>query len=102
MAWTETVAYVFPSPTSGVAAFVSKIYRVKHFQANIEHKKLLKGGKNADPFVVATAALQDPVGTVVTLERDKPNAVRIPNICRYFGIPFFNLEQFMEQEDWVF
>jgi hypothetical protein len=102
MGWAETVSYVFPSPTRDVASFVSEIYSVTHFQANIERKKLLKGGKNADPFVVATAASQVPVGTVVTLERHRPNAVRIPNICQHFRIPCLNLEQFMEQEEWVF
>lgn len=100
--WTETVPNLFSSPTRDVGSFVSTIYSVTHFQDNIERKKLLKGGLNADPFVVATAALQDPVGTVVTLERHKPNAVRIPNLCEYFDIPCLNLEGFMGEEGWVF
>jgi hypothetical protein len=54
--WTDTVAHLFPAPTESVAGFVRTIYGVAHFQANVEQRKLLKGGKNADPFVVSTAA----------------------------------------------
>jgi hypothetical protein len=43
---------------------VTKIFAVKHFQHNIEQKKLYKGGYNADAFVVAKAAVIE--GTVVT------------------------------------
>lgn len=100
--WTEKVPHLFSSPSRDVAEFVIRIYSVTHFQGNIERKKLLKGGLNADPFVVATAAAQVPVGTVVTLERRKPNAVRIPNLCEHFQLPCMNLEEFMEQEGWVF
>lgn len=63
--WTDTVAHLFPAPTESVAGFVRTIYGVAHFQANVEQRKLLKGGKNADPFVVSTAASLDPRGTVV-------------------------------------
>jgi hypothetical protein len=31
---------------------------VRHFQQNIEQQKLLKGGKNAEPFVIARAAVE--------------------------------------------
>ena len=46
-----------------------------------ERKKIQKGGLNADPFVIAKAAVNDAM--VVTLETEKPNAVRIPNICEH-------------------
>ncbi len=39
---------------------------------------------------------------VVTLERLKPNAVKIPNICEHFKIAYLDLERFMEKEGWVF
>jgi hypothetical protein len=41
-------------------------------------------------------------GTVVTMEKLKPNAVKIPNICDHFKIPFLDLEGFMVSEGWVF
>ena len=38
---------------------MTRIYQVDRFQQNIEVKKLLKGGKNADPFVIARAAITE-------------------------------------------
>ena len=98
--WAATNIHLFPSPTADEAIFVGSIYKVTHFQANIEQKKLLKGGKNADPFVIAKAATLS--ASVITLEADKPKAAKIPNICQHFGIPCLNLEEFMKEEGWVF
>ena len=71
-----------------------------HLQANIEKQKLYKGGRNADAFVVARAFASG--GTVVTAEHLKPNAAKVPNICKHFGIPCLDLEGFMESEGWEF
>ena len=60
----------------------------------------LKGGKNADPFVIAKAAVIG--GTVVTMESEKPNSAKIPNICKHFEVPCVTLEAFMENEGWEF
>lgn len=98
--WAKTNAALFTTPDAMEAAFVAQIYSVAHFQANIEKQKLIRGGRNADAFVVARAHAIG--GTVVTMERLKPNAVKIPNICNHFKIPFLDLEGFMEQEGWVF
>lgn len=100
--WANQHVDVFHTPTAEVAGFLRQIYDVRHFQANIEQKKLLKGGKNADPFLIATAAVHNPPATVVTLEAEKPGAAKIPNICRHFGIPCVDLEGFMEAEEWIF
>jgi hypothetical protein len=85
-------------PSSAIADFW--IYAVRHFQQNIEQQKILKGGKNADAFVIAKAGVER--GTVVTMEVLKPNAAKIPNICEHFSIPCLSLEKFMEEEDWQF
>lgn len=98
--WAKNNAKLFATPDAKEAAFVAKIYSVAHFQANIEKQKLIRGGRNADAFIVARAYAVG--GTVVTMERLKPNAVKIPNICDYFGVPFLDLEGFMEKEGWVF
>jgi hypothetical protein len=63
--WADDHKPLFPIPTANEAAFVAKIYGVQHFQRNIEQQKLLKGGRNADPFVIAKAATDG--GTVVTM-----------------------------------
>jgi Domain of unknown function (DUF4411) len=39
---------------------------------------------------------------VVTIEVLKPNAAKIPNISQHFGVSCLNLEQFMEEEGWIF
>lgn len=98
--WAKGNKEIFASPTAEQGAFVAEIYKVTHFQQNIETKKFFKGGRNADPFVIARAAVED--ATVVTLEKMTPNAAKIPNICRHFGVDCMNLEEFMAAEDWRF
>jgi Domain of unknown function (DUF4411) len=98
--WAKQHQELFTVPTAAEGAFVAQIYAVERFQQNIEQQKILKGGKNADAFVVAKAAVAG--GTVVTMELLKPNAVRIPNVCSYFKVPCLSLEEFMEKEGWQF
>jgi hypothetical protein len=98
--WAAQNPGLFATPTAPEGAFVTKIYSVAHFQQNIEQQKILKGGKNADPFVIARAASEDR--TVVTMEIFKPKAVKIPNICRHFGVRCLSLQEFMEAENWKF
>jgi hypothetical protein len=98
--WAKTNEKLFTTPGAKEGAFVGQIYSVAHFQANIEKQKLFKGGRNADAFIVARAYAIE--GTVVTMERLKPNAVKVPNICQYFKVPYLDLEGFMESEGWEF
>lgn len=98
--WAATQQHLFPPPNAAEATFVGQIFAVPHFLQIVERRKLLKGGLNADPFIVARA--QAIGGTVVTLEGEPHNGAKIPNICRHFGIPCISLEGFMEAEDWTF
>jgi hypothetical protein len=98
--WVEANQALFATPTADEGAFVAKIYAVQHFQQNLEQQKLLKGGRNADAFIIARAAVEDR--SVVTMEVFKANAAKIPNICRHFGIVCLTLEEFMEAEGWEF
>lgn len=98
--WAENNQELFSVPSAAEGAFVANIYAVPHFQQNIEQQKLLKGGRNADPFIIARAATEGK--TVVTMEMLKPNAAKIPNICQHFSIPCMTLEEFMEAEGWQF
>ncbi|ALR03543.1 DUF4411 family protein [Xylella fastidiosa] len=98
--WAKVNKNLFAIPNAEECAFVTEIYSVAHFQANIERQKFYKGGQNADAFITARAyAIK---GKVVTMERLKPNAVKIPNICEHFNIPCLDLEGFMESEGWEF
>ncbi|MEZ5578789.1 MAG: DUF4411 family protein [Candidatus Competibacteraceae bacterium] len=71
-----------------------------HFQSNMERQKLIRGGRNADPFLIARAAATS--STVLTMEKPKQTYAKIPNICQHFSIPCVDLEQFMETEGWIF
>ena len=98
--WADAHEDLFAMPTGPEASFVAKIYSVPHFQQNIEQQKLLKGGRNADPFVIARAAVEQR--TVVTVEVLKPNAAKIPNICQHFGVKCLTLQGFMKEQNWIF
>ena len=98
--WAKANKEIFTTPTAEEGAFVGSIYSVAHFQANIEQQKILKGGKNADPFVIAKAAVSGL--HVVTLEKLKPNAAKVPNICQHFDVSCLSLEAFMQKEGWKF
>jgi Domain of unknown function (DUF4411) len=100
LVWAKKNRELFATPTPEEGAFVTRIYAVRHFQQNIEQKKLLRGGKVADPFVIARAACENR--TVVTTEVKRPNAVKIPNICEHFGVDCMSLAEFMEAENWTF
>lgn len=98
--WAANNHALFPALTAAEGSMVAQIYAVQHFQQNIEQQKLLKGGRNADPFVIARAMVDKR--TVVTMELLKPNAAKIPNICQHFHVPCLSLEEFMEAEGWQF
>ena len=98
--WSKQNDKMFHITTAEEAEFIKGIYKIEHFQQNIEQQKMYKGGFNADPFIIAKAAIIS--AQVVTDEREKPNAVKIPNICKHFSIPCMNFEEFMEAENWSF
>lgn len=98
--WLKENKSIFPSPDATEGAFVTKIFTEPHFLQVIELKKIQKGGKNADPFVVARAGVLG--AAVVTNERFKDKAAKIPNICQQMGVTSYSLEEFMEEEGWVF
>jgi Domain of unknown function (DUF4411) len=98
--WAGNNHHLFATPTAPEGSFVGLIYAVPHFQHNIEQQKLLKGGRIADPFVIAKAAVDG--AAVVTMEKLKPNGAKIPNICQHFGVQCLSLEDFMQQEGWQF
>jgi hypothetical protein len=100
LSWAKAHEEIFTTPDATEGTFVVKIYSVPHFLANMEKQKLLKGGRNADPFLIARAATLG--GTVLTMEQFKPGGAKIPNICTHFKIPCIDLRGFMEQEGWTF
>ena len=98
--WTKEHSGFFEEPTTDELSFIEEIFKVNHFQDLISKKSRLQGKPVADPFVIAKAKQID--GCVVTQELFKENAAKIPNVCDHFGIPYTNLEGFMEKEGWEF
>ena len=100
LAWTKKNKSIFSTPSAKETAFVAKILAVPHFQQLIGRKAQQRGTPVADPFVIACAKVKE--GTVVTEERLKPNAAKIPNVCGHFNISCMNLEGFMKAQGWSF
>ncbi|HEY3638779.1 MAG TPA: DUF4411 family protein [Rhizomicrobium sp.] len=98
--WCNNNQPLFAVPNAAEAGRVAQIFAVPHFQQNIEMQKILKGGLNADPFVIARAMAEGKA--VVTMEAHKPNSAKIPNICEHFHVRWLNLEAFMEEQGWMF
>lgn len=100
LAWAKRNKQIFTKPNAVEQQFVAQIFKVRHFQGLIGEQQRLKGTPVADPFVIACAKAHN--GTVVTEERLKENAAKIPNVCAHFKVPCISLEVFMQQQGWSF
>ncbi|MHA1344290.1 MAG: PIN domain-containing protein [Promethearchaeota archaeon] len=98
--WISKNTDFFENPTVAELNFIKKIYSISHFQQNMGKRKQLKGGAFADPFIIAKAKINNAI--VVTLEKYKENAAKIPNICKRFNVECINLEEFLNKENWKF
>lgn len=98
--WAKQHKAIFAKPSNDELLVVQQILAIPHFQALIGNKAILKGTPVADPFIVAAGKVK--ATTVVTHEKFKPNAAKIPNVCEHFGVPCIDLEIFMEQQGWTF
>lgn len=100
--WVSNNSSIFSKATPNEALFVSQIFQIRHFQQMINKQAQLEGRPVADPFVIAKAHSLKANGCVVTTEKWKKNAAKIPNVCDHFGVRWTNLEGFMEAEGWTF
>ena len=100
--WLKDRKQIFTTPTTDEQHFVARILQIPHFQSLIGEKQRLMGTPVADPFVIACAKVRK--GTVVTEERLKPNAAKIPNVCEHpsVNVPCIDLETFMQMQGWSF
>ena len=98
--WAAANPGLFTVPSVKETAFVATIFKVPHFQMLIDQKAQLRGTPVADPFVIACAYAHQ--GTVVTQEKLKPNAAKIPNVCAHFKVPCIDLKGFMVAHSWSF
>ena len=81
---------------------MTQIFQIPHFQSLIGEKQRLTGTPVADPFVIACAKVRK--GTVVTEEKLKSNAAKIPNVCQHPSVKVdcIDLEAFMQKQGWSF
>ena len=100
--WLKDRKQIFTTPTADELRFVAQIFRIAHFQSLIGEKQRLMGTPVADPFIIACAKIRK--GTVVTEERLKPKAAKIPNVCEHpsVDVPCIDLETFMQKQGWIF
>lgn len=98
--WFKQNKAIFAAPSPEEMMVVQQILAISHFQPLIGTQATLRGTPVADPFIVAAAKVKG--GVVITEERLKPNAAKIPNVCERFKVPCTNLEGFMSQQNWSF
>lgn len=79
---------------------VRAILAIRAFQQLIGKKQRLRGWPVADPFLIARAMVTGAV--VVTEEKRKGNAAKIPNVCEHFNVDYMTLEDLMAEEGWQF
>lgn len=96
--WADNNRRIFAPPTEEEMAFVAEIFAVRHFQQLVSKDKLLRGGHVADPWLIARARAVD--GCVITEEKLKPNAAKIPNVCEHFGIACKNMQELLADKGW--
>ncbi len=96
--WADQNSSIFEEPSAGEFEVVRDIMS--------RHKELIRmlnftGGRPvADPFIIAKAKVNGLV--VVTQEKFRENAHKIPNICSEHGVEYMTLEEFMLNEGWEF
>jgi hypothetical protein len=98
--WAKKNSHIFLPASAAEAKIVTEILRVPHFKQLISSTAQLKGKPVADPFLVASAKVNNAI--LVTEEVFKPNAAKIPNVCQHFGVQHINLEQLMTAENLLF
>jgi hypothetical protein len=98
--WVGGHRELFGDPSEEEMRRAAQILAVPHFQQLIGEKQRLKGWPVADPWVVARGAALP--GCVVTEEKLKPNAAKIPNVCEHFGVRYTNAQGFLAEVGWRF
>lgn len=97
-AWAKQNKNIFIKPTLEEQVEVQKILE-KHPDL-VKEEAILLGKPYADPFVIAQAKMHNCV--LVHNEKFKPNAHKIPNVCKTFNVEETMLFEFFRREKWKF
>ena len=98
--WAKRNKEMFLIPQQAELEFVGRIFRVRHFLALVGEQQRLTGQPVADPFIIACAAVRN--GCVVTEEKLKENAAKIPNVCQHFNVEYTDVKGFLVGNNWKF
>lgn len=96
--WAENNKHIFEKPITEEFGIVSEILS--------KHRELIRvinfsgGTPVADPFIIAKAKVNNLI--VVTQEKYRENAHKIPNICQELDVKYMTLEELMINEGWEF
>ena len=115
----ETLKKWFTENESAIVEFSPIINDyTNNFMAELDNNKLtlinpMSLKNNADPFVIMLALnleerdlnnlrrkTSNKICCVLTEERPRKNAINIPAVCDYYGIPYMNLFDFMRYHGW--
>lgn len=97
-AWAKLHKNTFIKPTIEEQVEVQRILE-KHPDL-VKEEAILLGKPYADPFVIAQAKLHNCI--LVHSEKFKPNAHKIPNVCKDFKVEEMMLFEFFRREKWKF
>ncbi|WNY26769.1 DUF4411 family protein [Methanolapillus ohkumae] len=98
--WIHKNSGIFLEPIPEEFNFIAELFKKPAGRQLINRKNILEGLPAADPFIIAKA--YSIKGTVVTTEKFKENAPKIPNICQEYSVPCFSLQNFFKKEKWIF
>lgn len=96
--WVRDNKAIFSAPSEEEMQVVADIFAIQHFQQLVSQDALLRGGLVADPWLIARAKVVG--GCVVTEEKLKPGAAKIPNVCEHFGVKWTNVQGFLREMGW--
>jgi hypothetical protein len=96
--WAKENKQIFLKPSVEEQTLVKSILE-KHPEL-IKREAILLGKPQADPFVIAQAKTHECI--LVHNEKMKPNAHRIPNVCKEFGVNEIPLFEVFRREGWRF
>ena len=88
--WLKIHKKFFTLPSNEECEIVAQLFLTKNFQDNVPGKHLRDGRPVADPFLVARAKAIGDEAVVVSREKYKPNAAKIPNMCEEFEVAYMD------------
>ncbi len=98
--WVSEHKKIFFSPTNEEISFIRELFNISHFRQIVGIKQRLQGFPVADPYLIASAKIKG--GCIVTEEKEKKNAAKIPNLCKHYSVDCIDLEEFMKRNNWKF